>query len=76
MNFTKWGIPILLIGLILTFFSTTIIEDWLGIERAFLEEPLSVKVARIGFFMAILGVILSIIGFFRKKKMKKSEAIY
>lgn len=70
MNLKNWGLILLLLGLILTFFSTTIIEDWLGIERAFLEEPLSVKVARAGLVMVVLGTALSIVGYFRKRRLK------
>jgi uncharacterized membrane protein len=74
MNLIKWGLLILIIGLILTFFSTTIIEDWLGIKRAFLEEPLSVKVTRIGLILAVSGIIVSVVGLFRKRRAKKSQA--
>jgi ABC-type Fe3+-siderophore transport system permease subunit len=64
----KTSVVVILLGTILATFSQIIVEDILGIERAFGEEPLSITVTEVGLVMLLLGVILFVYASWKKRK--------
>lgn len=66
----KTGVATILLGTILTAFSEIIVEDILGIERAFGEEPISITVTEVGLVLLLIGVILLVYGSWKNRKNK------
>ncbi len=56
------GLALLVISILAGAFSEMIIEDILGIERAFGEEPLSIRLARYSLAGFVLGLGLMLYG--------------
>ncbi len=65
------GLALLILGIIAGAFGQLIVEDILGMERPFGEEPLSIKLARYGIGASALGAILMLYGGWRNKRGKK-----
>jgi hypothetical protein len=76
MNKNKYwlwaGLALLLLGIIGLFFSQLIIEDWIGVERAFGEEPLSLQYTRAGGIAFLLGILLMVYGGWKNRRMKRA----
>ncbi|MCO6475565.1 MAG: hypothetical protein J5I94_03035 [Phaeodactylibacter sp.] len=67
------GLALLLIGIIALTMSQLIIEELLGMERQFGEEPLSIKAARYGLLFSAAGLGLMIYGGWRNKRQKEAR---
>ncbi len=60
-NYFLWGgLALLIVGAIAAAMSQFIIEDALGMERPFGEEPLSIQVSRYGLGVFLLGLALMV----------------
>ena len=66
------GLSLLLISIVAITFSQVIVEDILGIERAFGEEPLSIKLTRYGLGGLVVGVGLMLYGSLLNRKKRAS----
>lgn len=62
------GLALLVISTLAGAFSQMIVEDILGIERAFGEEPLSIRLARCSIAGFALGLGLMLYGGWLKRK--------
>lgn len=71
-HFIGAGMALLVVGIIATTMSQMIIEELLGMERAFGEEPLSIKVTRGGLLSLALSLGLLIYGRWRNRQEKKA----
>ena len=66
------GAALLILSVIAITMSQLIIEGLLGMEREFGEEPLSIKVARYGLLVFVIGLGLMIYGGWKNKQQKGS----
>ncbi len=64
------GIALLILGIMAATMSQLIIEGLFGMEREFGEEPLSIKVARYGLLVFVIGLGLMIYGGWKNKRQK------
>ena len=71
-HFLWAGLSLLLISIVAITFSQVIVEDILGIERAFGEEPLSIKLTRYGLGGLVVGVGLMLYGSLLNRKKRAS----
>ena len=66
------GAALLILSVIAITMSQLIIEGLLGMEREFGEEPLSIKVARYGLLVFVIGLGLMIYGGWKNKQQKST----
>ncbi|MCB0566837.1 MAG: hypothetical protein KDD01_20915 [Phaeodactylibacter sp.] len=66
------GIALLILGVMAVTMSQLVIESLLDIEREFGEEPLSIKVARYGLLVFVIGLGLMIYGGWKNKQQKST----
>ena len=66
------GAALLILSVIAITMSQLIIEGLLCMEREFGEEPLSIKVARYGLLVFVIGLGLMIYGGWKNKQQKGS----
>lgn len=62
------GLALLLLGAVGITMSQLIIESWLGVEREFGREPLSIKTARYGMLAFAAGLGLMVYGGWRNRR--------
>lgn len=62
------GLALLLLGTVGITMSQLIIESWLGVEREFGQEPLSIKTARYGMLAFAAGLGLMVYGGWRNRR--------
>ncbi|MCB9301375.1 MAG: hypothetical protein H6566_12050 [Lewinellaceae bacterium] len=71
-HFLWAGLSLLLISIVAITFGQVIVEDILGVERAFGEEPLSIKLTRYGLGGLAVGVGLMLYGSLLNRKKRAS----
>ncbi|MCO6493940.1 MAG: hypothetical protein J5I98_36310 [Phaeodactylibacter sp.] len=62
------GLALLLLGAVGITMSQLIIESWLGVEREFGREPLSIKATRAGLLVFAAGLGLMVYGGWRNRR--------
>lgn len=67
MNTIKLGVILLLAGILLATFNELIV-DAMQIERAFGQEPLSIRLVRYGLLAAALGLGLMLYGGWKNRR--------